>query len=147
MKILFIHQNFPGQYRHLAPHFAADPHNQVVSISERRDERPLNIPKIRHLLYDKPKGASAATHHYIRNLEASVRRGQAVLRVAFDLKRDGFVPDVICAHPGWGESLYIKEVFPQARLLNFFEFYYRNKGSDVGFDAEFPYDCVINHRN
>jgi glycosyltransferase involved in cell wall biosynthesis len=48
------------------------------------------------------------------------------------------VPDVICVHPGWGEGLYLKEVFPEAKVLAYYEFYYRSQGADIGFDAEFP---------
>ena len=144
MKIMFVHQNFPGQYKHLAPFFAANSRNQVVSIGERREERIAalkGIKGLRHIAYDTPKGASKTTHHYLLGFEAAVRRGQAVARLAFDLKKEGFIPNVICAHPGWGESLYLKEVFPESRLLNYYEFYYRVKGSDMGFDPEFP--CTI----
>ena len=138
MKLLFIHQNFPGQYKHLAPYFASNPHNQVVSIGEKREDRPINIKGLRHLTYEKPRGASSTTHHYLHSFEAAVRRGQAVARLAMELRREGFVPDITCAHPGWGESLYLKEVYPEAQLLNYYEFYYRFKGSDIGFDPEFP---------
>jgi glycosyltransferase involved in cell wall biosynthesis len=140
MKIMFVHQNFPGQYRHLAPFFAANPRNQVVSIGEYKEDRVAALKEwkgLRHLTYHKPKGASATTHHYLHGFEASVRRGQAVARLAIDLRKEGFSPQVIAGHPGWGETLFLKEVFPEAKLLNYFEFYYRVKGSDVGFDPEF----------
>ncbi|MFX6529162.1 hypothetical protein ABTG70_19255, partial [Acinetobacter baumannii] len=64
--------------------------------------------------------------------------GQAVARVMLDLKRKGFQPDVILAHPGWGETLYAKDVFPDARLIHYCEWYYGSPDSDVGFDPEFP---------
>jgi glycosyltransferase involved in cell wall biosynthesis len=142
MRIMFVHQNFPGQYRHLAPYFAADPRNQVVSIGEHKEDRVAALKEwkgLRHLTYPKPRGASATTHHYLHGFEASVRRGQAVARLAMELRnKDGFVPQVICAHCGWGESLFLKEIYPEARLLNYFEFFYRVRGSDIGFDPEFP---------
>jgi hypothetical protein len=138
MKLLFVHQNFPGQYKSLAPFLAADRQNEVVSIGEKKPDRKINIKGVRHLTYDKPQGASASTHHYLHALEAGVRRGQAVARVALALRNDGFIPDVICAHPGWGEALYLKDVFPESRLLNYYEFYYAFQGADVGFDPEFP---------
>ena len=138
MNLLFVHQNFPGQYKHLAPFFAADPRNQVVSIGEARPERKIEIRGLRHLTYEKPKEPSSKTHHYLRPLEGAVRRGQTVARTALALRAEGFVPDVICAHPGWGESLYLKEVFPESRLLNYYEFYYHVHGADIGFDPEYP---------
>jgi len=138
MKILFVHQNFPGQYKHLAVHYAQNPKHQVASLGERKADRPVNIKGVRHHWYDKPKGANPTTHVYLQGTEGAVRRGQAVVRTCLDMRKGGFVPDVICAHPGWGEALYLKEVFPEARLLNYYEFYYGARGSDLGFDPEFP---------
>ena len=138
MNLLFVHQNFPGQYLGLALHLAREPRHQVVSISERHPDRPINFPGIQHRFYDAPRGASKTTHHYIQDFEAAVRRGQAVAALAVELRDHGFTPDVICAHSGWGEALYLREVFPHAKLINYFEFFYRFKGSDVGFDPEYP---------
>lgn len=153
MRILFIHQNFPGQYRHLAPALAASAENEVVAIGEETSIRrvPGFHPRIRLLAYAKPQGASPQTHHYLHSTEAAVRRGQAVLRVAMALRTQGFVPEVICAHPGWGEALFIKDVYPTAKLLLYLEFLYRGSGSDMGFDPEFPtsFDdrCRVRIRN
>jgi len=55
-----------------------------------------------------------------------------------ELRARGFVPDAILAHPGWGESLYARDVFPDARLVHFCEWYYHAEGADLGFDPEFP---------
>jgi len=108
VKILFVHQNFPGQYKHLALYFGRNPQHEVVSLGERRPERPVEIKGVKHRWYEKPKGASPTTHGYVQSLEGAVRRGQSVVRACLELRKDGFVPDVICAHPGWGESLYLK---------------------------------------
>ena len=35
MRLLFVHQNFPGQYRHLAAHYAAQPGNEVVAVGDK----------------------------------------------------------------------------------------------------------------
>lgn len=48
------------------------------------------------------------------------------------------MPDAIVAHPGWGEAMFLKQVWPKARLGLYAEFFYRSEGSDVGFDPEFP---------
>ncbi len=137
MNILLVHQNFPGQYRHLAPYLARQGH-RVVAVGERRRGREIRIPGVRYVAYDPPRGATSSTHHYLRATEANVRRGQQVVRLALDLARSGWRPRLICAHPGWGESLFLKDVFPQARILNYYEFFYNARGSDVGFDPEKP---------
>ncbi len=133
MKSLFVHQNFPGQYKHLARKLGADPKNQVVFVTRRKE---VEIPGVRKIVYDLRREPAKSTHHYIHPLEKAVLFGQAVARVAVALKKRGFVPDVIYAHPGWGESLYIKDVYPQSPLVNLFEFYYRAFGSDVDFDPD-----------
>jgi len=142
VNILFVHQNFPGQYKHLAPAMAQQGHT-VVAIGEKKNLKPQAIQTlsqvgVKVIGYDTPQGASSSTHHYIRGLEAAVRRGQAVVRTSLVLREKGFLPDVVCAHPGWGEALYLKDIFPEAKHLYFLEFFYRARGSDVGFDPEFP---------
>lgn len=153
MRILFVHQNFPGQYKHLAPALADDPGNEVVAIGDQANlHRAQGLhPRLRLCAYPSPQGAGAEIHHYLRSTESAVRRGQAVARAALELKKQGFTPDVICAHPGWGEALFLKDVFPAARLVLYLEFYYRAQGSDMHFDPEFPssFDdgCRIRLRN
>jgi glycosyltransferase involved in cell wall biosynthesis len=135
MRILFIHQNCPGQYKHLARRLAAQKGNEVVFITQ--PGKP-NLPGVRKIEYKPSRQPTADTHFYIRGLEANVLNGQAVARAALAARKAGFVPDIVCAHPSWGESLYIKDVYPEAPLLAFCEFYYRAEGADVGFDPEYP---------
>jgi glycosyltransferase involved in cell wall biosynthesis len=61
-----------------------------------------------------------------------------VLYAASSLRSSGFVPDIILAHPGWGETLPLRSIFSKARLVPYCEFFYRTKGQDLGFDPEFP---------
>ena len=135
MNVLFIHQNFPGQFRHIAAHLAKQPDVQVLAIG--REQAP-GLPSVRMLRYKAHRTASAHTHPYARSFEDGVLHGQQVLRVLLDLKAKGYRPDVIVAHPGWGETLYAKEAFPNTRLIHFCEYYYQTLGADAGFDPEFP---------
>jgi len=136
MKILFVHQNFPGQYRHLAQHLATVPGNQVVFITQRTD---ATLPGIRNIVYRPQRQVTRQLHHYLRGTEAGVLNAQAVARIALDLKKSGFIPDVMVGHNGWGEIWYLKDVYPRTPLLGYFEFFYRFAGGDVGFDpAEKP---------
>jgi glycosyltransferase involved in cell wall biosynthesis len=131
VQALFIHQNFPGQYRHLAPLISKRKGARVIGLGERANQSP---PGPTHLRYAAPEGAGEKTHRYLRPVEAAVRRGQAVARALVGLKQKGFVPDIICCHPGWGEGLFLRDVFPDAKLLQYCEFYYQSTGGDVGFD-------------
>lgn len=137
MRVLFIHQNFPGQFRHIANCLSERPGVEVLAIS--RDTAP-GLPGISLLRYTPHRTASNNAHPYIRSFEDAVLHGQQVLRLLLDLKRRGYRPDVILTHPGWGESLYAKEAFPTARLIHFCEFYYHTHGADANFDPEFPLD-------
>jgi glycosyltransferase involved in cell wall biosynthesis len=135
MRILFVHQNTPGQYKHLIRSFAANPDHRVAFIGKARRDLPMGV---RTVLYRPTRDPGPATHPYLRLFEGQILHGQGAVRAGMALKQDGFVPDVICAHPGWGEALFLKDVFPNARLMLYCEFFYRAEGADVGFDPEHP---------
>ncbi|RZJ07107.1 MAG: glycosyltransferase [Rubrivivax sp.] len=152
MRILIIHQNFPGQFRHVAKSWSERPGWQVIGIS--RDTAP-GMPgleksgRLTLIRYKPHRQVNPTQHHYLRRMEDAVLHGQAVARVLLKLKAQGFTPDVILAHPGWGETLNAKDVFPNARLVHFCEWFYNApaegngldpnwQGADIGFDPEFP---------
>lgn len=135
MRVLIIHQNFPGQFRHVATAWSQRKGWEVIGIG--REGAP-GLPGIRMLRYRLSRGPLRQQHPYLRQMEGAVLHGQAVTRLLLDLRRRGFVPDVVLAHPGWGETLYLKDVFPDTRLIHFCEWFYSTLGADVGFDPEFP---------
>ena len=139
MRVLFVHQNFPGQYGQLSGSLAATPGFTVQALGDAKMiAQRGKVPGVKLSGYPTPNGAGRETHHYVRPLEGAVRRGQAVARALGQLKARGFVPDVIYAHPGWGEALFLKDVFPDAKVTLYCEFYYHPRGADVGFDPEYP---------
>ena len=133
VKFLFIHQNFPGQYVHIARYLAQTGH-QVSFITQPRGPQ---IDGVRKLEY-QPIVPESCGQAYLREMESGVANGLAVARLCEWLNRDGFVPDIVIGHNGWGEILYLKDVWAQTPLLGYFEFFYRATGSDVDFDHEFP---------
>lgn len=135
MRVLFVHQSFPGQYRHLATALAALPGYEVIGLGEQDLDL---LPGVQHVRYPAPEGAGSATHRYLHPMEAAVRRGQAVARAGEALKARGFRPDLVCCHPGWGEGLFLRDVFPDARLLYDFEYHYAARGADLGFGEDGP---------
>ena len=135
MNIVFIHQNMPGQYKHLAARLAADPANRVVFITKRTDRE---IPNVRRLNYQPSRPVRENAHPYLASTEGAVLHGQGVARLLMGLRGEGFVPDIIVGHPGWGETLFVKDVFPNTPYLNYCEFFYRAQGLDVGFDPDVP---------
>lgn len=133
MRILFIHQNMPAQYAHLAAHYAKDPANEVFFLTRRKN---MSMPGVKKVLYDLAREPSRNAHNYVRMLDEQLLYGQAAARQALKLKDNGFTPDIICAHSGWGEALFLRDVFPDVPILIYGEFFYRGRGADVGFGAE-----------
>lgn len=139
MKFLFVHQNFPGQFRHVATALAARGH-EVVGLGVNRT--PEKFPGVKHLLYAEPKmDAREAGSHPLASaldeLRTKVLRGEAAARAMEAIRSGGFEPDVVVAHSGWGEALFVKDVFPKARFVAYAEYYYGGEGGDTGFDPEF----------
>jgi glycosyltransferase involved in cell wall biosynthesis len=135
MKILLVHQNFPGQFKHLVPALLNDPSNEVVAFSMNAYPETKGLRVVR---YEVTKGTGKDVHPWVAETETKVIRGDAAFRAALKLKASGFTPDLILAHPGWGESLFLKEVWPDSKLVIYCEFHYATQGSDMGFDPEFP---------
>ncbi len=132
MKILFIHQNFPGQFLHLAPALAARGH-EVLALGDVENKR---ASPVKTLYYKTPakdlyKGLGATF------LDMCARGSMVAGACSQLLERTGFQPDVIFGHNGWGEMMFLREVWPAARILNYAEFVYRSTGLDSDFDPEF----------
>src|SRR3954464_3509403 len=136
MRLLFVHQNFPGQYRHLAAHYAGAGH-EVVAIGDKENLRyQPRLPGVRLFAYEAPREEHAGA--FEASALRAMERGRALASAAGALRRAGFRPDLVFAHIGWGEALFLKDIFPAAPLLLYGEFFYRARGADMGFDPEFP---------
>src|SRR5262249_25944130 len=114
MIFLFVHQNFPGQYKHLVRYLADQPGNTVYFVSQPNDNWMRGVRKIIYRA-DRPSGLNC--HPYTMEYDVAVRVGLAVAAVCRDLRNRGVVPDVMIGHCGWGETLFIKDVFPNTPLL------------------------------
>ena len=135
MKILFIHQNFPGQYKHLAPLLASKGHHCVALTL--RVKEPTTWNGVRVLPYALPDRKGQNTHPWLVDLDTKVTRGEACYRAARKMKDAGFSPDLILAHPGWGESLFLRDVWPDARIGLYCELYHSAEYPHLRFDPEF----------
>ena len=132
MRVVFIHQNFPGQYQHLAPHLAKLGHS-VVAVSTRVG---IHFPGVRIANYVASGKQSPGSHPLVSRFERHLHHGIAVAAQALALRKEGFTPDVVCVHPGWGEGLYVKDVWPKARQLHYCEFHLRPYNPAQVFDPQ-----------
>jgi glycosyltransferase involved in cell wall biosynthesis len=134
MNYLFIHQNFPGQYRHVVRHLAGQRGNQIYFITQPNENSMAGVFKVS---YPKDQRGPINCHAYAMELDRAIFTGASVAGVCRGLREQGFIPDLIVGHSGWGETLFVKDVFPDVPLLANFEFFYHHQGVDVGFDPEF----------
>jgi len=135
MQILIIHQNFPGQYKHLAPALVEQGH-QVFSLTPKVEKRTV-WKGVQLLPYKISRASSKEIHPWLADLETKVIRADACYRQALAWKEKGLNPDVILAHHGWGEPMFLKDVWPDAKMGIYCELYHLDSGESVNFDPEF----------
>jgi glycosyltransferase involved in cell wall biosynthesis len=140
VRVLFIHQNFPAQYVHIARHLVQEGGHQLIGIAGSQVPDFEGVQLIKYTLPEKltnPEKAVKGLHPYTAHFDEMVTRGDLVLHACAMLSQKGFKPDVIAAHSGWGEALFLKAIWPDVPLVVFSEFFYRAEGADIGFDSEF----------
>jgi len=137
MKILFIHQNFPGQFRALSNALATKGHEvRAIAITGKE------VPGVDVQNYIVQRGSSKNIHPLVTDFETKIIRGEACANALEKLKKEGYAPDLVIAHSGWGETAFLKDIFPDVKFCNYFEFYYK-VGTDTHFDPEFSRDSSL----
>jgi glycosyltransferase involved in cell wall biosynthesis len=135
MDLLFVHNNCPGQFRHMIRHFHQEGGHRLFGIGAKTCPGMAELTLARYEVSGSPP---AGVHSFAGRFEGESRRAEGVGRALGALRQaHGINPAIIVVHPGWGENLPLREAFPKARITTYCEFYYRTSGSDVGFDPEF----------
>lgn len=133
LHIVFIHQNFPAQFGHIAQHLITRHGYRCTFVTEKRGGVLAGIECIQ---YKVNGGATAQNHYCTRTFENSTRHAFAVfetLKARPDIK-----PDLIVGHSGFGSTIFLKELYPDVPIINYFEYFYRTKQSDMDFRPDFP---------
>jgi len=130
MNIIFLHRNFPAQFKYLALELAKDRANNVIFVTNNTAMKSFG--GIKKLVYNLKRKVPADCHRYLRFYEESIIHGQAAAEVLINLQQQGFIPDIIIGH-SWGSSLFVKEVFPDVPYIAYIEWYYNPVNSDVDF--------------
>ena len=133
MRALFLHQNFPGQFVHVVRALRARG-DEVVAITDKTNARPDIVPTRRYAFDGR---TAQNSHRLAAHFALRAARGETVAGEMLKLREEGFAPDIVVGHPGWGETLFVKDVWPKTRLVVHAEFYYAAEGADMNFDPEF----------
>ena len=132
MKILLIHQNFPGQFRQLAPYLQQRGHELVAICSH---QRPLpEGPTLKVLRYEEPAKPAEPLPHGTLLWHEGLERAKRVARLCRQLDQEGWRPDRIAAHCGWGETLGLREVWPEVPQILWPELWLRPEHMGWGND-------------
>ena len=132
MRTLFIHQNFPGQFKHLAPAMKARGDDVRALAIE-----GVGLKDVPMWRYKVDRANTRDVQAWTREFETKMIRAEEAWKALKQVQAEGFEPELVVAHPGWGEGFCVEDVFPSARQLHFVEWYYHANGADVGFDPEF----------
>ena len=137
MKFLFVHQNMPGQYRELITWLAERPEgHEIYFLTQRND---IHLPGVTTVTYKAHHAPATDAYGLSKDWETAAGTGIGAALAARQLQGErGWTPDIIIGHTGWGELLFMKEVWPDVPVIGFFEYFYRTSGGLVGFDPENP---------
>ncbi len=130
MRILFLHNNFPAQYRRIMAYLGQEPGIEMVAGTLGTNQQSIQISRIN---YAPHREVTQQIHPAAAPMESAILNAQAVFKAFYPLKQRGWVPDVVCAHSGWGPSLFIRDLWPETKLLSYYEWYYHPTGSDADF--------------
>lgn len=133
MRILFHHNNFPGQYRRILKYLGTRRGYKMSCLTLSSNQQEITIPRVNF----KPhrQANPGGMHPSLLYTENAVLHGHAAFAALHEMKKRKFKPDIILTHSGWGASLFFKDVFPDAKQLSYFEWYYNASNSDVSFVA------------
>lgn len=134
MRLLLIHQNFPGQFRQLAPHLLEQGHDLVAICSH---QRTVPFP-IRLLRYSAPSKVQGLTHFGGSMWVEALQRAESVAHAIASLLKEGWQPDAVLAHSGWGETLGLPELLPDVPQVIWPELWVRPEHGGHGTDPGLP---------
>ncbi|MEM6354384.1 MAG: glycosyltransferase [Pseudomonadota bacterium] len=127
MRIVFAHQNFPAQFGAFGGWLA----QQGWDVAFLSAAETINPPERTVAVRARPSREPAQeTHRLARSMERAAINGHAMASAAMKLVENGFRPDVIMAHSGWGSGTFLKAVWPDAAFVPYLEWYYNAPATD-----------------
>ncbi len=146
MNFLVIHPNFPGQFRHLVPRLLNRGDRVCVIQKTQKHKRKFVHDRFQQLSYSLQRGNGKDTHPLVLETESKTIRAEAVAMEALVLKKQNFRPDLIIGHPGWGDMLFLSDIWPDVSQLHYLEHFYGVPGTDNDFDDEYATNRDFNEK-
>ncbi|AXI48447.1 glycosyl transferase family 1 [Sulfitobacter sp. SK012] len=135
MNILFVHQNMPGQYREMVQWLAAQKQHQIYFLTQR--QKPPSFEGVETRIYKTHRRPAKDAYGLSKVWEECSANGYGAILAARQIEaKEGFKPDIIIGHVGWGELTFFKELWADVPIIGFFEYYYSATGGPVGFDPD-----------
>ena len=88
MRLLFVHQNFPGQYCHIIQAIAAKGGHQIIGLGINPLTEPLPNG-VHYKRYQLKRSNTPDIHPWILDTETKCIRGEACATAAAELKQQG----------------------------------------------------------
>ena len=136
MNILFVHQNMPGQYREILRWLAGQGEHRIIFLTQRKEIQAT--PGVTIARYKTHHRSAKDAYALSRYFEDCMGAGYGAFLACRTMQDQGFRPDLILGHVGWGELTFVKQVWPDVPILGYWEYYFLSQGGSIGFDPEFP---------
>ena len=137
VRVLFTHVNFPAQFRNMASYLGRNPDDEVVFLTH-EERSDWNMPGVRKVVFASDMNAADPMGGLLGNSGNAARHAAAAMRAAARLRSEGYVPHVICGHSGWGPTMFLRDVFPEAAFVGYFEWFYGIDSADMRFSGNPP---------
>lgn len=143
MRILFVHHYFPGQFQRIAQHYVSEGHDVVAfhrGLQDGRATRP--VPGVRAIVYGEEAVSDRPEDHVLHDVDQFVREAASVGFRAVELKDEGWLPDLVYDHSGWGTGAFLHDVFPDAKHIRYCEWFFNNTAESGEFlTGERPFEA------
>jgi len=142
IKLLFIHPNFPGQFKALLSDLVKVENVEIAFITRHQTAQMSGVEIQRYQLPKKPdigKDTTVVneTYKYLRRTNSNLLETHEVTTAALQLKQNKeFIPHAVIGHIGWAGTLFMKDVFPETKIIGYCEWFFREQTSWPHFCGE-----------
>lgn len=137
MRILFCHTNFPAQFGVFGMWLAQQGWDVMFATARTEAKAP---PGCRMFKFKSVEKGADATHRHARLLDRAVTTAEGFAAAAISVREQGYEPDIVVAHSGWGAGTYAKAVWPDAKFVPYLEWWYKYPRVDIHPEDKVPSD-------